>query len=77
MCPGALFGNQMVKIALAAIFSCHRVELVPYARIDHRAAITLTPCPGVPIVLREKAALPLASLVVGSIHELVDLPAGS
>jgi cytochrome P450 len=77
MCPGALFGNQMVKIALAAILSCHRVELVPYARIDHRAAITLTPCPGVPIVLREKAALPLASLVVGSIHELVDLPAGS
>ncbi len=77
MCPGALFGNQMVKIALAAILSRHRVELVPHTRIDHRAAITLTPCPGVPIVLREKAALPLASPVVGSIHELVDLPASS
>jgi cytochrome P450 len=77
MCPGALFGNQMVKIALAAILSCHRVELVPHARIDHRAAITLTPCPGVPIVLRKKATLPLASPVVGSIHELVDLPAAS
>jgi len=77
MCPGALFGNQMVKIALAAILSRHRVELVPHTRIDHRAAITLTPSPGVPVVLREKAALPLASPVVGSIHELVDLPAAS
>ncbi len=43
MCPGALFGNQMVKIALAAILSRHRVELVPHTRIDHRAAITLMP----------------------------------
>jgi hypothetical protein len=31
----------------------------------------------VPIVLREKAILPLASPVVGSIHELVDLSAAS
>jgi hypothetical protein len=64
-------------IALAAILSCHRVALVPHARIDHRTAITLIPCPGVPIVLREKSVLPLASPLVGSIHELVDLPAAS
>jgi hypothetical protein len=58
-------------IALAAILSRHRVELVPHARIDHRAAITLSPYPAVPIILREKAAQPLASPLVGSIHELV------
>jgi cytochrome P450 len=76
-CPGVLFGSQMVKIALAAILSRHRIELVPRARIDHRAAITLAPYPDVPIVLREKTALPLASPLAGSIHELVDLPAAS
>jgi cytochrome P450 len=75
MCPGALFGYQMVKIALAAILSRHRVELVSHARIDHRAAITLAPYPGMPVVFREKTAVPRASPLIGSIHELVDLPA--
>jgi cytochrome P450 len=73
MCPGALFGNQMVKIALGAILSSHRVELAPKARIDHRTAITLTPRPGVPIILREKAAAPRRTPLSGSINELVDL----
>ena len=73
MCPGSLFGSQMVKIALAAILSSHRVELAPHARIDHRAAITLTPHPGVPIVLRECAAVLARTPLTGSIHELVDL----
>jgi len=50
---------------------------VQQARIDHRNAITVTLYPGVSIVLREKAAFPLASPLVGSIHELVDLPAAS
>jgi hypothetical protein len=75
MCPGALFGNQMLKIALAAILSSHRVELAPNARIDHRSAITLAPHPGVPIVLREKTVSPRTTALSGSIHELVDLPA--
>ena len=73
MCPGVLFGSQMVKIAIAAILSSHRVELAPNARIDHRAAITLTPHPGVPIVLREKGAAPSSTQLSGSIRELVDL----
>jgi cytochrome P450 len=78
MCPGALFGNQMVKIALAAILSSHRVELAPQSRIDYRSAITLTPYPGVPVVLRERAAMVVeAPPLSGSIHELVDLPAAS
>jgi cytochrome P450 len=75
MCTGPLFGIQMVKIALAAIFSSHRVELAPQARIDHRTAITMRPYPGIPLVLRDKAAIPKATPLSGSIHELVDLPA--
>jgi hypothetical protein len=77
MCPAALFGIQMVKIALAAILSSHRVELAPEARIDHRTAITLTPYPGVPIILREKATVPRRTPLRGSIHELVDLSAAA
>jgi cytochrome P450 len=73
MCPGVTFGNQMVKIALAAILSSYRVEIAPRARIDHRAAITLTPHPGVPIIFREKSTAPKRMPLSGSIHELVDL----
>jgi cytochrome P450 len=77
MCPGALFSDQMLKIALATILSSHRVELAHPARIDHRTAITLKPYPGVQIVLREKAAASASPSPApyGSIHELVDLPA--
>jgi cytochrome P450 len=75
MCPGALFGSQMAKISLAAILAAHRVELAPSARIDHRTAITLTPIPGVPIILREKTMAPRRTPLSGSIHELIDLPA--
>jgi len=75
MCPGALFGIQMLKIAMAAILSAHRVELVPNARIDYRSAITLTPYPGVPVVLRDRTRAPRASVIAGSIRDLVDLPA--
>jgi cytochrome P450 len=77
MCPGALFSDQMVKIALAAILSSHRVELAHPARIDHRTAITLKPYPRVQIVLRGKAAASTNTAPYGSIHELVDLPAAS
>lgn len=73
MCPGSAFGIQMVKIALAALLSSRRVELAPRARIDHRAAITLTPHPGVPIILRERATAPTRTSLSGSVHELVDL----
>jgi len=73
LCPGALFGNQMVKIALSAILLSHRVELAPRAHIDHRTTITLAPRPGVPIILRDKGVKPSATSLAGSIHELVDL----
>lgn len=73
MCPGALFGSQMVKIALAAILSSHRVELAPHAHIDHRATINLRPHPGVQIVFRDRASAAESTPVSGSVHELVDL----
>jgi cytochrome P450 len=74
MCPGAFFGNQMIKTAVAAILSSHRVELAQRTRIDHRTAITLQPHPGVAIVLRDKTTVPRSTLLSGSIRELVDLP---
>jgi len=74
MCPGQIFGNQMVKIALAGILSSHRVELAPQAHIDYRSAITLRPYPGVAVVLRDKTAVPRGTPLSGSIRELVDLP---
>lgn len=77
MCPGALFSDQMVKIALVAILSSHRVELAHPARIDHRTAVTLSPHPGVQVVLREKTAVSTSTAPYGAIHELVDLPAAS
>lgn len=75
-CPGTLFANQMVKIALATILSSHRVEVAPQARIDYHATTTLAPYPSVPVILRDKkAALSRPLRIFGSIHEMVDLPA--
>ena len=75
MCPGSLFGVQMLKVALAAILSTHRVELAPGARIDHRCALTLTPHPKVPVILRRRGALARPIPLEGTINDLVDLPA--
>jgi cytochrome P450 len=73
MCPGFLMGDQIVKVGLAAILSRYRVEMTPDARIDYRAKITLTPYPGVPVILRDLTSTPVAHRVTGRIHELVDL----
>ena len=76
MCPGSLFGTQMFKIALADILSTHRVELAAGARIDQRCALTLTPHPNVPVILRKKSVAPARSVpLAGTINDLVDLPA--
>jgi cytochrome P450 len=75
MCPGSLFGTQMLKAVLAAILSTHRVELAAGARIDHRCALTLTPHPKVPVILRKKGALTRSIPLEGTINDLVDLRA--
>ncbi|MHA1189288.1 MAG: cytochrome P450 [Alphaproteobacteria bacterium] len=74
MCPGFMFGNQMVKISLAAILTRHRFEMMPGARIDHRTSITLSPHPAVPMILRDTAGEPAINRVRGRIHELVEIP---
>jgi cytochrome P450 len=77
MCPGAIFANQIAKIALSAILSRNRVEMVRGARIDYRNRVTLSPYPRVPMIFRDLSALPVAVPVAGRIHELVRLPAGN
>jgi cytochrome P450 len=74
MCPGFMFGNQMVKIALATVLSRYRVELAPLAHINHRTTITLVPYPDLPVIFRNKAKRPVASPMSGTVRELVDLP---
>jgi cytochrome P450 len=73
MCPGFVFAMQMLKISIAAILSRHRVAIAPGARIDYRTRVTLSPYPGVPIVLRDVADAPQLTRITGGIHKLVDL----
>ncbi|MCY0146189.1 cytochrome P450 [Hoeflea sp. G2-23] len=73
MCPGVAFGNQMTKIALAAILSSYRIELAPQAAIGYRTTITLTPHPALPIVLREKSAPRSFTPLSGPARHLVQL----
>ncbi|HWY52748.1 MAG TPA: cytochrome P450 [Chthoniobacterales bacterium] len=75
MCPGAAFGTQMAKIALAAILSRYRIELAAGTRINHRTTITLSPSPALRIIFRDKTTMPVAVPFAGTVHELVDLPA--
>jgi cytochrome P450 len=77
MCPGAAFGTQMVKAALAAILSRHGVELVAGSRINYYSSITLSPHPALPVILRRKSKPPVATPFAGKVHELVDLPAAA
>ena len=77
MCPGATFGDQMAKIALAAILSRYRVELAPRARVDYYAAITLSPYPALPIILRDKSRPPVSMPFVGRAREFFDLNAAA
>lgn len=74
MCPGFTFASQMVKIALAAILSQHRIELVPDTRIDYRVTLTLVPYPAVPIVLRDLESAPKPVRATGLFRELIQLP---
>ena len=74
MCPGFTFAGQMLKTALAAILSQHRVDIVPGTCIDHRTSVALTPYPAVPVVLRDVTKPPAASRIAGRFRELVQLP---
>ena len=74
MCPAFTFGGQMLKIALAAVLTQHRIDMAPAAHVDYRFNVTLTPYPAVPVVLRDVAEAPVASDITGGFRELVQLP---
>ena len=72
-CPGFVFAIQSLKISIAAILSRYRVAIAANARIDYRSRITLSPYPGIPVILRSIAEAPAADPIAGRIHELVQL----
>jgi len=74
MCPGFVFGMQMVKAALAATLKRYRVELPSDTRIDHRLTITLAPDPGIPVIFCNKYKPAGAHKLTGTINDFVKLP---
>lgn len=73
MCAGFLMGDQLVKLAVAAVVSRYRVEMRPRARLDYRSKITLLPSPRVPVIFRGLASAPVVNRPTGRVHQLVDL----
>lgn len=74
MCPGKLFGIQMIKLGVAAVLSRCSIAAAPGARINYRTAITLAPRGRVQVIL-ESAEKPVNwHAVRGAVRELVDLP---
>ncbi|MEP7029457.1 MAG: cytochrome P450 [Pseudolabrys sp.] len=74
MCPGFTFALQMVKTAIAAIVSQHRVEIAQDTRIDYRVNLTLNSYPAVPIVLRDINSPVSHARATGRFRELVQIP---
>jgi cytochrome P450 len=75
MCPGATFGNQMLKVGLATILRRYNVELAPGARVNYRSTITLAPYGRVQIVFRGRDHPAVFRRAEGVINRLVELPA--
>ena len=77
MCPGTTFGNQLLKVALAAILSRYKIELAVGARIDYRSTITLAPSGSVRVVFRERNHTARFQRAEGIISQLIQLPAAT
>jgi len=56
MCPGVMFGMQMMKVALATILSKRSVELSAASKIGYRTRVTLAPVGRVEVILHERGA---------------------
>lgn len=74
MCPGALFGTQMIKLGVAAVLSRCSITAAPGARIGYRTAITLAPRGKVRVLLEDAEKPARWHAVRGAVRELVDLP---
>jgi cytochrome P450 len=72
-CPGAWFGTTLVKVSVVTIMRALRLEIVPGARIDRHASITLSPRRGMPVILHRQDGRFAASRVTGDITGLVAL----
>lgn len=75
MCPGVVFGLQMVKIALATVLSSGRIELARDMPVAYRTAVTMQPVGRVEVVLRDRGATLRYPRASGAFARLVDLPA--
>lgn len=72
-CPGAWFGTTMIKTELVNLIKRVRIEIVPGARIDRGATITLAPKGRVPAVIHRQDRKFGKTPVTGDIHDLVAL----
>jgi cytochrome P450 len=75
MCPGVVFGLQMVKIALATVLSSGRIELARDMPVAYRTAVSMQPVGRVEVVLRDRGAALRYPRASGAFAKLVDLPA--
>jgi cytochrome P450 len=75
MCPGVVFGLQMVKIALATVLSSGRIELARDMPVAYRTAVTMQPVGRVEVILRDRRATLTYPRASGPFARLIDLPA--
>lgn len=75
-CIGAWFAATFLKVAVGRIMRRYRLGVVPFARINQRVRLTMTPQEsGVPVTIHPQDGRFCASPVRGNILELVDTPA--
>jgi cytochrome P450 len=74
MCLGAPLATHLMQIALGLIVPRFRLTVVPGARIDRHATLTLRPAQGIPVLIRDQDRNFSTSPVSGTIHEMVELP---
>jgi cytochrome P450 len=73
-CPGALFGMRVMKVALAAMLTAHRLNISPLARIDYYVQPTLRANVSAPVILRRQDGAFAAVPIRGNIRSLIRFP---
>jgi hypothetical protein len=64
----------MLKVAVAAILTRHRIALKPGTRVDYKVRVALTPRWPIAAVLHRQDGMFAASSIRGGIHNLVRFP---
>jgi cytochrome P450 len=73
MCIGATFAMTEIKIVLAMIVQRYRLALMPGARIDRKATLTLAPRQGMPARVARQDRRFTCVAIRGNITEMIDL----